>query len=107
MAHSSWQTRRVCLTSSRHLATYYFWYFAAVGVFEPYLAPFRRQMGFPPAQIGLLNSIMPGVAAFAPSLWTAAAFASATGTALYRTGTRRAVAGAPLASRYAPRSGSG
>jgi PPP family 3-phenylpropionic acid transporter len=61
----------ICLTSTRFLAAYYFWYFAAIGVYEPYLTPFWQFLGFSPAQIGLLNAIYPGVAAFAPFLWTA------------------------------------
>jgi PPP family 3-phenylpropionic acid transporter len=72
-----------CLTSTRHLATYYFWYFAAVGVFEPYLTAFWRQIGFSSAQIGLLNSITPGVAAFAPFLWTAYADATRQGERIF------------------------
>ncbi|HSC69780.1 MAG TPA: MFS transporter [Candidatus Methylomirabilis sp.] len=61
----------MCLSSPRFLAAYYFWYFAAIGVFEPYLTPFWQHLGFSPAQLGLLNAIYPGVAAFAPFAWTA------------------------------------
>ena len=43
-----------CLTSTRSLAAYYFWYFAAIGVYEPYLTPFWLHLGFSPAQLGLL-----------------------------------------------------
>ena len=71
------------LTSTRYLASYYFWYFSAVGVFEPYLTAFWRQSGFPSARIGLLNSIMPGVAAFAPFLWTAYADATRQGERIF------------------------
>jgi hypothetical protein len=42
------------LSSPRFLAAYYFWYFAAIGVYEPYLTPFWQHLGFPPAQLGLL-----------------------------------------------------
>jgi PPP family 3-phenylpropionic acid transporter len=73
----------VWLTSTGYLATYYFWYFSAVGVFEPYLTAFWRQSGFPSARIGLLNSIMPGVAAFAPFLWTAYADATRQGERIF------------------------
>jgi len=76
-------SREICLTSIGYLAAYYFWYFAAVGVFEPYLTPFWRQTGFTPAQIGLLNSIMPGVAVFAPFLWTAYADATRKGERIF------------------------
>lgn len=71
------------LTSTRSLAAYYFWYFTAVGVFEPFLTPFWRQIGFLSVQIGLLNSIMPGVAAFAPFLWTAYADATRQGERIF------------------------
>ncbi|MBI3084877.1 MAG: MFS transporter [candidate division NC10 bacterium] len=60
-----------CLTSTRVLAAYYFWYFAAIGVYEPYITPFWQHLGFSPVQLGLLNAISPGIAVFAPFLWTA------------------------------------
>jgi PPP family 3-phenylpropionic acid transporter len=61
------------VTNPRSLAAYYFWYFAAVGVFEPYLAPFWREAGFSPREFGFLLALLPGVAIAAPFLWTAAA----------------------------------
>ncbi len=61
------------MTNPHSLAAYYFWYFAAVGVFEPYLAPFWRDAGFSPGQFGFLVALLPGVAIGAPFLWTAAA----------------------------------
>ncbi len=61
------------MTNPRSLAAYYFWYFAAVGVFEPYLAPFWREAGFSPSQFGFLVALLPGVGIAAPFVWTAAA----------------------------------
>lgn len=61
------------MTSPCALAAYYFWYFAAVGVFEPYLTPFWRHAGFSPSQFGFLLALLPGVAIAAPFLWTAVA----------------------------------
>lgn len=60
-----------CLTSTRYLAAYYFWYFAAIGVSEPYLPPYWRSLGFSPLDLGLLNAITPAITALAPFLWTA------------------------------------
>ncbi|MBI4537220.1 MAG: MFS transporter [candidate division NC10 bacterium] len=77
-------TREACLTSTRILAAYYFWYFAAVGVLEPFLAPWWRQVGFTSAEIGALNAIMPGVACVAPFLWTAYADATRQGDRIFR-----------------------
>ena len=76
----SWRT---CLTSTRALAAYYFWYFAAVGVFEPFLTPWWQQVGFTSAEIGALNAIMPGVACVAPFLWTAYADATRKGDRIF------------------------
>lgn len=78
-----------------------FRYFAAVGVFEPYLTPFWRQIGIPSAQISLLYEPL-GMA----WLYAAAAAVSAAGALLYRAGTRPDVAGAPMAPLRA-RGGSG
>ncbi len=55
------------------LAGYYFCYFAAVGISEPYLTPFWRSLGFSPAQLGVLNGIAPAVGAFVPFVWTSLA----------------------------------
>jgi MFS transporter, PPP family, 3-phenylpropionic acid transporter len=72
-----------CLTSTRCLAAYYFWYFAAIGVSEPYLTPFWRSLGFSSAELGLLSAIAPGVAAIAPFLWTAYADATRQGERIF------------------------
>src|SRR5512138_3603314 len=72
------------LLTPRALAAYYFWYFAAVGIFEPFLAPWWRQLGFRPAQIGALQAILPAVGCLAPFLWTAYADATRRGEGLFR-----------------------
>jgi PPP family 3-phenylpropionic acid transporter len=65
--------RESCLTNTRYLAAYYFWYFAATGVSEPYLPPYYRSLGFSPTDLGVLSAIAPAVSALAPFLWTACA----------------------------------
>jgi PPP family 3-phenylpropionic acid transporter len=55
-----------------------------VGVFEPFLAPWWRQVGFSSAEIGALNAIMPGVACVAPFLWTAYADITRQGDRIFR-----------------------
>jgi len=64
------------LNNTRYLASYYFFYFVAVGVLEPYLTPLWREFGLSSVEIGALNSVMPGVATVAPFLWTAYADAT-------------------------------
>ena len=73
-----------CLTSTRSLAAFFFAYFAAVGVFEPFLTPWWRQIGFSPVEIGALSAIAPGVACIAPFLWTAYADATRQGRRIVR-----------------------
>ena len=65
--------RGVRLTNTPYLAAYYFWYFAATGVSEPYLPPFWRSLGFSRTDLGVLNATGPAVSALAPFLWTACA----------------------------------
>ena len=72
-----------CLSDTRYLATYYFFYFVAVGVLEPYLTPLWRDFGLSAAEIGLLNAIMPGAAIVAPFLWTAYADATRQGDRIF------------------------
>ena len=71
------------LTSPRYLAAYYFWYFAATGVSEPYLPPYWRSLGLPPSDLGLLNAIAPAVSVLAPFLWTAYADATRQGERIF------------------------
>lgn len=55
----------------RSLRLYYFFYFCAIGVLEPYLNLYFRHLGFTGRQIGLLSG-MPGlIYATFPFLWTA------------------------------------
>lgn len=75
--------QEVSLTSPRYLAAYYFWYFSAVGIFEPFLTPWWRQIGFSPTEIGLLSALMPATAAVAPFLWTAIADATRQGERIF------------------------
>jgi len=72
-----------CLTSTRYLAAYYFWYFAAIGVSEPYLPPCWRSLGFSPPALGLLNAIAPAITVVAPFLWTAYADATRQGERIF------------------------
>jgi MFS transporter, PPP family, 3-phenylpropionic acid transporter len=72
------------VTSTRYLAAFYFCHFNAVGVFEPYLTPWWRQLGFTSAEIGLLTGIMPATAVIAPFLWTAYADATRQGDRIFR-----------------------
>lgn len=53
-------------------------------MFEPYLTPWWRQIGFTSAEIGLLNGILPGTATVAPFLWTAYADATRQGDRIFR-----------------------
>lgn len=71
------------LTSTRSLAAYYFWYFVAVGVLEPYLTPLWREFGLSSSEIGLLNAIMPAVATVAPFVWAAYADATRRGDRIF------------------------
>ncbi len=52
-------------------------------MYEPYITPFWRQLGFSPAQLGLLNSISPAIAACVPFLWTAYADVTRRGGAIF------------------------
>jgi PPP family 3-phenylpropionic acid transporter len=93
------------LTNTRSLAAYYFWYFVAVGVLEPYLTPLWREFGISSAEIGLLNAIMPGVAIVAPFLWTALADATRQGDRIFLWNTWLSMAAAlllPVARRVVP-----
>ena len=51
----------------------YFWYFAAIGALEPYLALYLRGLGFSGWQLGILTALPPiGLALFGP-VWGAVA----------------------------------
>ncbi len=55
----------------RHLklAALYFFYFASLGIYLPYWAPYLRTLGFDAAEIGELLAIALGTKLFAPYIW--------------------------------------
>lgn len=92
------------LSTTRRLAAYFFFYFVAVGVLEPYLTPLWREFALSAAEIGVLNAITPGVAIVAPFLWTAYADATRRGDRVFLWNTWLSVAAAlvvPVARRFA------
>jgi PPP family 3-phenylpropionic acid transporter len=97
-----WEAR---LNTARSLAVYYFWYFVAVGILEPYLTPLWRDGGLSAADIGLLNAVMPAVATVAPFLWTAYADATRRADRIFLWTTWLSAVSAlalPNARRFAP-----
>jgi PPP family 3-phenylpropionic acid transporter len=51
------------------LSGFYFFYFAAVGVFIPYWGLYLKESGFNPAQIGEFSAMLSGTRIIAPVLW--------------------------------------
>lgn len=51
------------------LSGFYFFYFAGLGAFLPYWAPYLQAGGYTPAQIGLLMALLAGTKIVAPNLW--------------------------------------
>jgi len=51
------------------LSGFYFFYFAALGVFLPYWALYLQSLGFDHAQIGQLMAILPATKVISPNLW--------------------------------------
>jgi PPP family 3-phenylpropionic acid transporter len=51
------------------LSSFYFFYFASVGVLVPYWSVYLQSVGFTPAQIGELIAISMATKVFAPYLW--------------------------------------
>ena len=51
------------------LSGFYFFYFAALGVFLPYWALYLQALGFDHAQIGQLMAILPATKVVSPNLW--------------------------------------
>lgn len=77
------------------LRAFYFCYFAAIGVTEPFLPVFFRDRGLSPAAIGGLLALLPAIQAAVPFGFTALAEARGTGRRLFRvaaTGTALAFA---------------
>ncbi|GAA5161332.1 MFS transporter [Viridibacterium curvum] len=54
---------------SARLSTYYFCYFAYVGIFMPYFGLFLQSRGFAATEIGILMSMMQIMRLLAPNLW--------------------------------------
>ena len=51
------------------IASFYFFYFAFVGMFAPYWSLYLQSLGFGVVEIGLLMSVQPVMRMLAPSLW--------------------------------------
>jgi PPP family 3-phenylpropionic acid transporter len=51
------------------LSGFYFFYFAALGVFLPYWALYLQALGFSHAEIGQLMAILPATKVVSPNLW--------------------------------------
>ena len=51
---------------TRALKQYYFYYFAAVGLIEPFLTLYWRELGLSGSQIGILYSVTPAAGIVAP-----------------------------------------
>ena len=53
----------------RKLAAFYFFYFASLGVYLPYWAPYLRELGFDAVAIGELLAVVFATKLFAPYIW--------------------------------------
>lgn len=58
--------------SEGRLGLFYFAYYAALGGFSPYFAPFLETRGFSAWQIGVVMALWFGTRVYAPPLWAAA-----------------------------------
>lgn len=81
------------MRGERTLRAFYFCYFAAIGVTEPFLPVFFRDRGLAPAAIGGLLALLPAIQATVPFAFTVFAEARGIGRGLFRA----AAAGAVLA----------
>ena len=52
-----------------HIAGFYFFYFAFVGMFSPYWSLYLKSLGFDAVEIGILMSVQPIMRMLAPALW--------------------------------------
>ncbi|HEY6096021.1 MAG TPA: MFS transporter [Gallionellaceae bacterium] len=52
-----------------HIAGFYFFYFAFVGMFSPYWSLYLKSLGFDAVEIGILMSVQPIMRMVAPALW--------------------------------------
>jgi len=69
------------------LRAFYFCYFAAIGVTEPFLPVFFRDRGLSPAAIGGLLALLPAIQATVPFGFTALAEARGSARRLFRVAT--------------------
>ena len=53
----------------RKLAALYFFYFASLGIYLPYWAPYLRSLNFSATEVGILLAIFMGTKVFAPYIW--------------------------------------
>lgn len=51
------------------LSSYYFFYFAVLGILMPYWSLYLQHLGFDPRQIGILLAFLMGAKIIAPNLW--------------------------------------
>ncbi len=72
------------MRGERTLRAFYFCYFAAIGVTEPFLPVYFRDRGLSPAQIGGLLALLPAIQATVPFAFTALAEARGTARRLFR-----------------------
>lgn len=54
---------------AKRLAGFYFFYYATVGAFMPYWAPYLAERGFTPAQMGIAFALMGVTRSFMPLVW--------------------------------------
>jgi len=57
------------MVPARALASFYFTYFAFIGVFTTYFALYLHQQGYSPAEIGILMSLLNAVRVVMPNVW--------------------------------------
>lgn len=57
------------MVPTRALASFYFSYFAFIGVFATYFSLYLSQQGYSPAEIGILMSLLNAVRIVTPNLW--------------------------------------
>jgi len=68
------------------LSTFYFFYFALLGVMAPYLGLFLESEGFSAKEIGLLTGLLMATKVLAPNVWSALAHHRQKGLSLVRFG---------------------
>lgn len=53
----------------QRLATFYFFYYATVGAFQPYWSPYLEARGFSPTQMGVVYALMGVMRIIVPFIW--------------------------------------